>query len=167
MYPWCVACVRNVCSTTRSDRASAERPRLVSVAGVLGGMVGFGLDTQIHPNAVAAAEVAMCAARQGKFWETHDALFLRQPVWAPMAEPGPYLIALAESTGVDRGALVPCVTTKATRAEVEADAQRAARSGARSTPTFYIEGGLLVGAAPADVYRQVLDSIYRAKAGAP
>jgi protein-disulfide isomerase len=119
--------------------------------------------TQIHPNAVAAAEVAMCAARQGKFWEVHDALFLRQPVWGPMAEPGPYLLALADSAGVDRGTLVPCLTSKATRPEVEADAQRAARAGARSTPTFYIEGGLLVGAWPVHVYRQVLDSIHRVK----
>lgn len=122
--------------------------------------------TQIHPNAVAAAEVAMCAARQGKFWEAHDALFLRQPAWAPLSEPGPYLLALADSAGVDRRALVPCLTAKATRPEVEADAHRAARSGARSTPTFYIEGGLLVGAWPVAVYRQLLDSIYRAKTAA-
>jgi predicted aspartyl protease len=43
--------------------------------------------TQIHPNAVAAAEVAMCAGRQGKFWETHDALFLRQPCRRPWPSP--------------------------------------------------------------------------------
>jgi len=35
--------------------------------------------TSIHPNAVAAAEVAMCAARQGRFWPTHDALY-QQPL---------------------------------------------------------------------------------------
>jgi protein-disulfide isomerase len=40
------------------------------------------------------------------------------------------------------------------------------RSGANSTPTFYIEGGLLEGAQPAPVFRQVLDSIYAAKTGA-
>jgi protein-disulfide isomerase len=123
--------------------------------------------TQIHPNAVAAAVLATCAARQGKFWEMHDALFVRQPVWAPLEEPGPYLLALADSAGMDRRSLVPCVSTQATRAEVEGDAQRAARSGARSTPTFYIEGGLLVGAVPADAFRPILDSIYRVKTAAP
>src|SRR5690349_24940972 len=30
--------------------------------------------TNIHKNAVAAAQVAMCAARQNKFWPVHDAL---------------------------------------------------------------------------------------------
>lgn len=123
--------------------------------------------TQIHANAVAAAEVAMCAARQGKFWEMHDALFLRQPVWAPLREPGPYLLALADSAGVDGRALTGCVTSGVTRNEIEADAQRAARSGARSTPTFYIEGGLLVGAWPVNTYRHLLDSIHRAKTAAP
>jgi len=39
------------------------------------------------------------------------------------------------------------------------------RSGANSTPTFYIEGGLLVGAQPLPVFRQVLDSILRGKGG--
>jgi protein-disulfide isomerase len=123
--------------------------------------------TQIHPNAVAAAEVAMCAARQGKFWDVHDALFLRQPVWSPLREPGPYLLALADSAGVERQPLIDCVTSGATRGEIEADARRAARSGARSTPTFYIEGGLLAGAWPADTYRHLLDSIYRVKTAAP
>jgi protein-disulfide isomerase len=120
---------------------------------------------EIHRNAVAAAEVATCAARQGKFWEMHDALFLRQPVWGRMPDPGTYLVALADSAGVERGALLPCLSTKATRPEVEADARRATRAGARSTPTFYIEGGLLEGAWPVDVYRRVLDSIHRAKTG--
>jgi protein-disulfide isomerase len=46
---------------------------------------------------------------------------------------------------------------------VRADAEGAARAGAGSTPTFYIEGGLLVGAQPLAVFRQVLDSIYAEK----
>jgi protein-disulfide isomerase len=119
--------------------------------------------TAIHPHAVAAAEVAMCAGRQGKFWEVHDALFLRQPRWAPLAEPGPYLIALAESVGVARAPLLACAQAQATRREVEDDARRSRASGAQSTPTFYIEGGLLVGAAPVGVFREVLDSLRREK----
>jgi len=128
--------------------------------------VNFPLTT-VHPNAVAAAELAMCAGRQEKFWDVHDALFLRQERWAKLAEPGPYLIALAESVGVARAPLLRCAQSKATRREVEEDAQRAVASGARSTPTFYIEGGLLVGAAPVQVFRQVLDSLGRDKTTGP
>ena len=33
---------------------------------------------EIHPHALAAAEVAECAGAQGKFWPMHDLLFERQ-----------------------------------------------------------------------------------------
>jgi len=35
--------------------------------------------TSLHRNAVAAAQVAMCAARQNKFWPVPEALYLHQP----------------------------------------------------------------------------------------
>ena len=47
--------------------------------------------------------------------------------------------------------------------EVASDAKGSAQSGASSTPSFYIEGGLLPGAQPVEVFRQILDSIYAAK----
>ncbi len=119
--------------------------------------------TEIHANAVAAAEVAMCAARQNRFWDVHDALFHRQPQWASLGDPASYLVALADSAGVDPAPLRQCLGARATVPEIEADAQRAARAGARSTPTFYIEGGLLRGAAPVGVFRGVLDSIHRVR----
>jgi len=119
--------------------------------------------TALHRHAVAAAAVAMCAARQNKFWPVHDLLFQRQERWAGAEDPGPYLLALGDSAGADPAQLAQCVTSRATEPEIRADAARAARAGARSTPTFYIEGGLLEGAPPVDAFRQVLDSIYRSK----
>jgi protein-disulfide isomerase len=117
--------------------------------------------TSLHPNAVAAAEVAMCAARQGRFWQTHDALYAQQDTWAKVPDPGPTLAAIAERAGVDRAKLGACIADGAARKEVDADAQRALRSGARATPSFYIEGGLLEGAPyTPDPMRQILDSIY-------
>src|SRR5947207_11011750 len=100
----------------------------------------------IHPNALAAAEVAMCAARQGRFWQAHDALYLYQDAWARLAAPHDTLIALAQRAGVDREKLNVCIQGGTARSEVQLDAQRAARSGAHATPSFYIEGGLLEGA---------------------
>jgi protein-disulfide isomerase len=119
--------------------------------------------TSIHANAAAAAELATCAARQGKFWPLHDLLYARQDEWAELSEPTPYFMALADSAKLNHAQLTRCVRSAAARAEVEGDAGRAQRTGARSTPTFYIEGGLLPGAAPIAIFRQVLDSIYRSK----
>ncbi len=121
--------------------------------------------TSIHPNAMAAAEVAMCASRQGRFWETHDVLYYRQPEWAKLDQPRSTLITLAQHAGVDRTKLLACLDSGTARAEVEQDAQRAVRSGASATPSFYIEGGLLQGSpsAPEPMVR-ILDSIYTVRA---
>src|SRR5437870_706161 len=118
--------------------------------------------TTRHPNAAAAAELAMCAARQGKFWPLHDLLFQHQDAWAPRKDPAPYLLALGDSAGLDHARLARCVSAKATAAEVREDAARAGAAGAVSTPTFYIEGGLLEGAAPLPARLYVLFAVRRA-----
>ena len=119
--------------------------------------------TSVHRHAVVAAEVAMCAARQGKFWPVHDRLFRRQEQWAERQDAAAYLLALADSAGVNHGQLAACVTSHVTRPVIDAEAAASQRSGARSTPTFYIEGGLIDGAAPLEAFREILDSIYQAK----
>lgn len=121
--------------------------------------------TEIHPHAVPAAEVAMCAARQDKFWEVHDALFLRQPHWAALSEPGPYLVALAESVGVARNALIPCLQSGDARRDVERDATQAQVWGARLTPSFLVGDLMMEGSAPAGLFRHLLDSLYLAASG--
>jgi protein-disulfide isomerase len=119
--------------------------------------------TNLHPNAEAAGAAALCAARQQRFWPMHDLLFRHQDDWAKLADPRAYFLALGDSAGLNRARLADCLASPDARSEVVADAERSARAGARSTPTFYIEGALLEGAAPVAVFRTVLDSIYRSK----
>jgi len=116
-----------------------------------------------HQNAGPAAELAMCAARQGRFWQVHDVLFRNQARWQSVREPGSLFLTLGDSAGADRDQLARCVSSGAVRDLVRADAEGSYRSGARSTPAFYIEGGLLTGAQPIEVFRAVLDSIIREK----
>ena len=120
--------------------------------------------TSIHANAAPAAEVAVCAAAQNAFWPVHDLLYRYQDVWAPLKEPAAFFLSLADSAQISKPALVACLRSPATREQVRAEAEGAARSGAASTPTFYIEGGLLTGAQPLPMFRQVLDSILATKA---
>ena len=119
--------------------------------------------TQIHPNAAAAAEFAMCAAQEGAFWRIHDLLYLYQEKWGPLKDPAPFLITFADSAGLQRSRLTTCLTSGVMRPVVQADAVGAARAGAASTPSFYIEGGILPGFQPPAVWRQILDSIYAEK----
>ncbi len=122
--------------------------------------------TSVHQNAAAAALTAICAAEQNAFWPVHDLLYRHQEVWAPLKEPGAFFLTLADSAKISRPRLLACVRSPETQEAVRADAQGAQRAGAGSTPTFYIEGGLLVGAQPLPIFRQVLDSILRSKAQA-
>jgi len=121
----------------------------------------------IHPNAEPAAEVAMCAAKQNKFWPMHDLLYRNQPTWAPLQAPAEFFLSLADSAALDAKAFQQCLSTGATQAVVKSDAESAARSGATSTPSFYIEGGIMPGAQPVAVFRTVLDSIIAAKSAKP
>jgi protein-disulfide isomerase len=119
--------------------------------------------TSVHRHASAAAELALCAGKQRGFWRIHDLLFLHQATWAPLKEAGPFFISLADSAGLSKQKLLTCLQAPETLSQVRADAEGAARSGASSTPTFYIEGGLLEGAQSLPVFRQVLDSIHATK----
>ena len=74
-------------------------------------------------------------------------------------------MSLTDSAGLSKSTMLACLQSPETRSSVQADAEGAARSGATSTPTFYIEGGLLEGAQPVSVFRQVLDSVYGLKTG--
>ncbi len=119
--------------------------------------------TQIHGNAAAAHELAMCAARQDQFWPVHDLLYRHQARWAQMEDPSFYFIALGDSAQLSRDRLRECFDSGSVRWLIEAEAQMNWRSGITSTPSFIIEGALLGGAAPMDIWRPILDSIYTEK----
>jgi protein-disulfide isomerase len=121
--------------------------------------------TELHAHAAAAAQLALCAAKQNAFWPVHDLLFRYQETWAPLKEAAPFFVSLADSAKLSKQRLVACLQSPETIQAVKADAEGAARSGATSTPTFYIEGGLLEGAVPLKVFQQVLDSVFKEKTG--
>ena len=111
-----------------------------------------------HQNAIPAAEYAMCAAAQDKFWQMHDALFAAQEKWAALPEPGPALEQVAASVGVDVTALRSCVSAHKMRPLIEADREKASRAGVRATPSFFIGTQLLEGVQPAAELRKALDA---------
>ncbi|HEU5480056.1 MAG TPA: thioredoxin domain-containing protein [Candidatus Tumulicola sp.] len=112
----------------------------------------------IHKNAWPAAEAAMCAAAQGKFWPMHDSLFASQSRWENAPNPQPALDSIAASVGVSRDAYTSCVTQHRMRALIQADVDRANESGVTATPTFIIGTAKITGAQPLDQFRAVVDA---------
>lgn len=117
----------------------------------------------LHENAAAAHEFAMCAARQDRFWPIHDLLFRNQESWTESVEPVYEFMTLADSAGLDREALMECIGTGVVRWIIQAEAEAVARQGIRSTPSFIIDQGVIAGPQPMDVWRRVLDSLFVVK----
>ena len=111
-----------------------------------------------HQNAIPAAEYAMCAAAQDKFWPMHDALFASQEKWAALPDPKPLLEQVASSAGADLTALRSCVSSHKMRPLIEADREKASRAGVRATPSFFINNQLVEGVVPTAELRKTLDA---------
>jgi protein-disulfide isomerase len=111
-----------------------------------------------HQNAMPAAEYAMCASAQNKFWEMHDAIFSAQERWATQANPTAIFDQLAGPAGVDMSALRACVSSHKMRPMIEADREKASRAGVRATPSFFIGNQVLEGVQMPSDLRKVLDA---------
>jgi protein-disulfide isomerase len=111
-----------------------------------------------HRNAWPAAESAMCAAAQDKFWQMHDALFDTQRQWENLPSPQPMLDSLAAAQGVELKAFRACVSRHLTKPMIDADIDRATKAGVESTPTFLIGGTMMTGAQPVANFRAAIDS---------
>lgn len=123
--------------------------------------------TRIHKNAQVAAEAAMCAGVQGKFWELHSSLFQTQPRWAEAKTPLIVFDSLARAAGVELKGWDNCMTTHATAKLIDADRDRSAQAGVESTPTFFVGDRALAGAYPVDTFRVAIDQALAKQKAAP
>ena len=119
-----------------------------------------------HRHAWPAAEAAMCAGLQGRFWEMHDAIFKAQERWSRMTTVDSIFGAMASDVGVDVARWRGCVSSHVMRPLIEADYQRAVSAGVNSTPSFFIGDRSLSGAMPVDSFRVAIDAALARAAGA-
>jgi protein-disulfide isomerase len=91
--------------------------------------------TSIHPHAEAAAVASEAAARQGRFWDMHDALFANQRHLEPAD-----LRGYAEKLGLDLARFDSDLVDTAVGARVERDVGTGERSGVDGTPSLFIDG---------------------------
>lgn len=110
------------------------------------------LPLEIHSEAFAASQAAFCAGQQGAFWQYHDALFAGDDLT------GDSLNNLAAKLRLDLPRFKTCISSEASRLEVEKDLDEARRFGINSTPTFVINGKLVRGALDLDQFKSVIDT---------
>lgn len=105
-------------------------------------------------HSMEAAKGAECAGEQGKFWEYHDKLFSNQGGWAFTAG---RLKQYARELGLKPHTFSQCLDSGKYLKRIEGETTVAAFLGARGTPTFFINGRLVPGAQPFEVFRSAID----------
>jgi protein-disulfide isomerase len=106
----------------------------------------------LHPDAPLAHEAARCAAEQGKFWPYHDVLFEKASSLAAAA-----LRGYAADVGVDAAVFGRCLDSHKYRAAVSADMEAGQKLGVTGTPTFFINGQMLVGNQPLAEFQKIIE----------
>ena len=106
-----------------------------------------------HPEAQPAAEAAECAKEQGKFWEFHDKIFENQQGMSAAAYK-----QWASEVGLNTAQFNSCVDSGKYRQEVQKDFAEGSSYGVSGTPSFFINGMMVSGAQPYQVFEQAIEA---------
>lgn len=112
----------------------------------------------IHPQAQKAAEAAQCAADQQQFWPYHDKLFASSKL------NNDDLKQYAQEVGLNIEKFNACLESGTHATEVEKDLQDGQKAGVRATPTFFINGRQLSGAASYERFKALIEAALQREA---
>jgi protein-disulfide isomerase len=122
----------------------ALHPIVQAARKAFGGNLRFGFRhfplRASHPHALAAAKAAEAAGEQGRFWEMHDRLYRHQ---AALSDAD--LERHASEVGLDVERFRRSLAERAHEVRIREDLASAAQSGARGTPSLFINGELYEG----------------------
>ena len=99
----------------------------------------------MHKYGYLSAQYAECAAQQGKFWPFHDSLLARQGNWSRLADAAPAFERIAEEVGLNTQALETCLQAGKADAVIEKDKAEGKSHNIQSTPTYFVNGKMVVG----------------------
>jgi protein-disulfide isomerase len=113
----------------------------------------------LTPESSQAAQAAECALDQGadKFWRYHDLLYAKRGT-GRAAYSSPRLKEYAGQIGLDTATFDACLDSGVKIDEVQADYEEGRSQGVESTPSWFLNDQIVVGAVPEDELRQLLDN---------
>jgi protein-disulfide isomerase len=113
-----------------------------------------------HNNAEPAAEAAMAAAAQGKFWEMHDKLFENNT-----ALERPNLDKYAQELGLDMAKFKADLDSSKYKSVIEAETKEGQAVGVNGTPAVFINGRKINGAYPFETFKKITEDELAKKTG--
>ena len=87
-----------------------------------------------------AANAAMCANDQGKFWDMHSSLYANWNGENQGNLSNRRLQAMAESIGLDMNAFNACFNSNKFESDIQADFDKGQSMGVNGTPTVFVNG---------------------------
>jgi len=109
----------------------------------------------IHDRACELARIAVCASRQGRFWEAHDYLLANAEVVCAAKR---CAAAVARALDLDEDAFMCCMDDPGVAELLARDIAEAKNLGIRVTPTFFVGGRLYEKAIPDEALAPLLAS---------
>ena len=111
-----------------------------------------------HKHAQETAEAARCAGDQDSYWPMHDMLFEGRDKWAEEAKITSILTGYAKSLGLNTQAFNSCLSSGKYTQAVKDDLSLGNKVGVSGTPSFFINGVMLVGAQPFENFKAFIES---------
>jgi protein-disulfide isomerase len=112
--------------------------------------------SEIHQDAILAAEAGDCADEQGKFWAMHDKMFQNQDKLT-----SDDLKFYAIQIGLDEKKFNDCLDSKKYQMKVTKDLLDGTAAGVSGTPTWFIESEKVEGVIPLDAFKKIIDYILK------
>ena len=106
-----------------------------------------------------AANAAMCAREQEKFWDMHSILYANWNGENRGALSNRQLQAMAESIGLDMDAFNSCFSANKYEDEIQADFDLGKEMGVSGTPTVFVDGRPLVQGNQVPSYEQIAEAV--------
>ncbi len=106
-----------------------------------------------------AANAAMCANEQDKFWEMHSILYANWNGENQGAFSSRRLQAMAESLELDLDAFNSCFNSNKYEAEIQADFDLGGQMGVSGTPTVFVNGQRVGEPRQVPSYQEIADAV--------
>lgn len=137
---------------------SLSQDQLASGEAVL---IYYDFPLSSHPQAPLASNAARCAGEQDitYYWQMHDMLFARTSEWSHNNANVTFVQFGQEIDLPDMASFQSCVENNQYEAEIEADYQLGLSRNVGSTPTFFLNNQILIGAQPLDVFNQAITAL--------
>ncbi len=119
--------------------------------------------TNIHPQAVKAAEAARCAGDQDAYGKMHGQLFSAQGEWSGRSNASDLFVGYAEELNLDSAEFAACLESGQYEAAVMQDLDEGVQLGVNGTPAFFINGHSMSGAQPYTIFEQAINQFLDAQ----